>query len=254
MTILVAGDTRLDVLLPLLDAVFGDWTAAGAPRLDKHLAEVQSPIAPRVFLAHRPDALQSHISAVNVAPPTSSPGYTAMRLANTVLGGTFTSRLNMNLREDKRWSYGARSNLGDAIGQRLLTVSAPVQTDKTAESMREMLHEMQAIASDRPPSQDEIDKVKMQGLRMLPGSYESNVAVLQTLCTNKLYGRSDDYALALGQRLEALTMGHVGTAAKALFSPEAFTWLIEGDLAKIEAPVRSLGLGEVSVLDVAEEM
>ncbi|SFK84408.1 M16 family metallopeptidase [Rhodanobacter glycinis] len=252
-TILVVGDTRLDVLLPLLDAVFGDWTAPVVPRPDKNLAYVQNRIAPRVLLVHRPDALQSHISAVNVAPPTSSPGYTAVRLANTTFGGTFTSRLNMNLREDKRWSYGARSNLGDAIGQRLLTVSAPVQTDKTAESMREMLREMEAIAGDRPPTQGEIDKVKVQGLRMLPGGYESSAAVLQTLCTNKLYGRPDDYALALRQRLEGLTVAQVAAVAEELFSPEAFTWLIEGDLSKIETPVRSLRLGDVSVLDVAEE-
>jgi predicted Zn-dependent peptidase len=159
----------------------------------------------------------------------------------------------MNLREDKRWSYGARSNMGDAIGQRLLSVSAPVQTDKTAESMREVLREMEAIAGDRPPSQAEIDKVKMQGLRMLPGSYEAGVAVLQTLCTNKLYGRPDDYAMTLRQRLEALTATQVTAAAKELFSPEAFTWLIEGDLSKIEAPVRALRIGEVSVLDVRDD-
>jgi len=253
VTILVVGDTRMDTLLPLLDAVFGDWTAPEVPRPDKNLACVKNRIAPRVLLAHRPDALQSQISAVNVAPPTSSPRYTAMRLANTIFGGTFTSRLNMNLREDKRWSYGVRSNLGDAIGPRLLMVSAPVQTDKTAESVCEMLREMEAIAGERPPTQAEIDKVRMQGLRMLPGSYESNAAVLQTLCTNKLYGRPDDYALTLRRRLEAQTVEQVAAAAEEMFSPKAFTWLIEGDLSKIETPMRSLNLGEVSVLDVTKE-
>jgi predicted Zn-dependent peptidase len=177
-----------------------------------------------------------------------------MQLANAIFGGTFTSRLNMNLREEKRWSYGARSGMGDAIGQRLLTISAPVQTDRTAESIREVQREMKAIVGREPPTLEEFDKVKMQSLRMLPGNYESGTAVLQTLCTNKLYRRPDDYALTSRQRLEAQSVAQVAAAAKELFSPEAFTWLIEGDLSKIEKPMRSLCLGEVTVLDVTEEI
>lgn len=252
-TILVAGDTSLEAILPKLDAAFGDWAASESLLPGKNLAYVDARTSPRVLLVHRPDAVQSQITAASLAPSTSSPWYSPMQVANAVFGGTFTSRLNMNLREDKRWTYGARAGMGDAIGQRMLTVSAPVQTDKTAESISEMLSEMRAIVDHQPPTQAEIDKIKMQSVRKQPGSYESTGAVLQTLCTNQLYGRPDDYALTVGQRLEAQTVAQVTAAAKELFPPEAFTWLIVGDLSKIEAPVRALGIGEVSVIDVTEQ-
>lgn len=251
-TLLVVGDTRLETLLPMLDEVFGDWMVPGVSLPAKNLAYAEDRTRTRILLAHRPGALQSHITVANLAPPTSSPWYAPMQLANAVFGGTFTSRLNMNLREDKRWSYGARSGIGDAIGQRLLTVSAPVQSDKTGESIVQVLREMEAIAGHQPPTQAEIDKIKMQTIRMLPGSYESSGAVLQTLRSNKLYGRPDDYALTVRQRLEAQTVVQVGAAAKELFTPEGFTWLIEGDLSKIEATVRALHLGEVGVIDVMD--
>lgn len=111
---------------------------------------------------------------------------------------------------------------------------------------------MSAIAGRQPPTEAEIDKIKMQRIRKLPGVYESSGAVLQTLHTNRLYGRPDDYALRLRQRLEAQTVADVVNAARELFQPEAFTWLIEGDLEKIEAPVRALGIGEVTVVDMTE--
>jgi zinc protease len=251
-TIFVAGDTTLETILPLLDATFGDWAAPTSPLPTKSLAYVAARELPRLFLVHRADAMQSQIMAGNLVSPVRSPWYLPTQLANAVFGGTFTSRLNMNLREDKRWSYGVGSGISDAIGQGSLMISAPVQTDKTAESVREIFNELKAIGTYRPPTAAEIDKIKTQRVRTLPGSYETAESVLDTLSTNQLYGRPDDYALTTRQRLEAQTMAQVAAAAKEQFSPETFTWLIAGDLLKIEAPVRALGIGEVSVIDAAE--
>ena len=247
--ILVAGDTSLEKILPLLDKTFGDWTAAKSTIPKKNIAQVAAQKKPRVFLINRADSPQSLIFAGSLAPPTKSPDYLPVQTANALFGGTFTSRLNMNLREDKRWSYGARSSVQDALGQRPLLVQAPVQTDKTAESIGEALKEVRSIANDKPPTTAEIDKIKAQRVRALPGSYETTAAVLGALSTNQLYSRPDNYVQTLKQNIEAQTEVQVDAAAKEIFVPDALTWVIVGDLSKIEQPVRALNIGEVKVLD-----
>jgi predicted Zn-dependent peptidase len=245
----VAGDTTLAQILPLLDQAFGDWSAPKSALPKKHLAHVAAQKKPRVFLVNRADSPQSLIFAGALAPPTTAPDYLPSQTANAVFGGTFTSRLNMNLREDKRWSYGARSSVSDALGQRPILLQAPVQTDKTAESMSEALKEVRAIVSDKPVTTAEIDKIKAQRVRALPGSYETTAAVLGALATNQLYRRPDDYVPTLKTKIEAQTDAQVQAAAKELFVPDALTWVVVGDLKKIEAPVRALGFGEVKIID-----
>jgi predicted Zn-dependent peptidase len=247
--ILVAGDTTLEKILPLLDKAFGDWSKPASALPKKNIAKVDAQKKPRVFLINRADSPQSLIFAGALAPPTKSPDYLPVQTANAVFGGTFTSRLNMNLREDKRWSYGARSSVQDALGPRPLLIQAPVQTDKTAESIGEALKEVRAVASDKPPTTAEIDKIKAQRVRALPGSYETTGSVLTALLTNQLYGRPDNYVQTLKQNIEGQTDAQVDAAAKEIFVPDALTWVIVGDLSKIEQPVRALNIGEVKVLD-----
>ncbi len=247
--ILIAGDTTLAAIVPLLDKAFGDWSAPAKPVPTKNIAHVDAQKKPRVFLIDRKDSPQSLILAGSLADPTTAPDYLPMQTANSVFGGTFTSRFNMNLREDKRWSYGARSQLQDALGQRPLVLQAPVQTDKTAESVTETLKEVRSIADKNPPTQAEIDKIKAQRVRALPGSYETTGAVLGALASNQLYGRPDDYVSTLKQKIEAQTQAQVDTAAKQLFVPDVLTWVIVGDLSKIEKPVRDLAIGDTKVID-----
>ncbi len=247
--ILVAGDTTLEKILPLLEQTFGDWTAPKSAVPKKNIAEVAAQKKPRVFLINRADSPQSLIFAGALVAPTKSPDYLPVQTANAVFGGAFTSRLNMNLREDKHWSYGARSSVQDALGQRPLLIQAPVQTDKTAESIGEALKEVRAVASDKPPTTAEIDKIKAQRVRALPGSYETTGAVLTALSTNQLYARPDNYVQTLKQNIEAQTDAQVDAAAKQIFVADALTWVIVGDLSKIEQPVRALNIGEVKVLD-----
>ncbi len=247
--ILVAGDTTLATILPLLEHAFGDWSAPATAVPKKNIGTVAAQKKPRVFLINRSDSPQSLILAGALAPPTKSPDYLAVQTANAVFGGTFTSRLNMNLRENKRWSYGARSSVQDALGQRPLLLQAPVQTDKTAESVGEALKEVRAVAGDRPPTTAEIDKIKAARVRALPGSYETTAAVLDALASNQLYGRPDNYVQTLKQNIDALTDAQVDAAAKEIFVADALTWVVVGDLSKIEKPVRALNIGKVEVLD-----
>ena len=248
-TILVAGDTTLEAIIAKLDAVFGDWKAAESAIPKKNIAPVEAPRQARVYLIDKPGAPQSLILAGVVAPSTKAKNNLEIQTMNGAFGGSFTSRLNMNLREDKHWAYGAGSFLSNAIGQRPFMMYAPVQTDKTAQSVAEILRESKDLVGAKPLTHDEIDKIKVGDVRSLPGEYQTTSAVLGALSSIKLYDRPDDYVQTLKPRIEAQTDAAVQAAAHEIVRPDALTWVVVGDLARIEAGVRALKLGEVKVVD-----
>ena len=247
--ILVAGDTTLQQIIPQLDAAFGDWKAPSSAVPKKNIATVAAQAKPRVFLIDKPDAPQSLILAGLLAPSSKAPNELAIDVANGAFGGSFTSRLNMNLREDKRWAYGAFSFMRDAIGQRPFLMYAPVQTDKTAESAHEVSKEANEVIASRPLTQPEVDKIKDSNVRGLPGSFETASEVLGAMSEIVQYNRPDDYVQTLKARTEAVTQPQAEDAIKEIIKPTALTWVIVGDLKKIEAPVRALNLGDVQVID-----
>ena len=248
-TLIVVGDTTLKEIVPLLDRQLGDWKGEGAaPRVGAPSA-VARPDKARVYLIDQPGAVQANLFAGQVVPSTMDAGATRFDIANGVLGGDFTSRLNMNLREDKHWSYGARSFSPNAIGQRPYLMYAPVQTDKTAPSAEEILKEARAVAGDKPLTDAEIAKIKDNDVRKMPGQYETAQAVLNAVQGIVKYDRPDDYVQTLKGRIEAQTDAAVNAAAKEVIHPDQLTWVIVGDLSKIEAPVRALNLGQVHVID-----
>jgi zinc protease len=164
-------------------------------------------------------------------------------------GGQFSSRLNMNLREDKHWAYGAFTFSPPAIGQRIFVMYAPVQTDKTAPAAAEVLKEAQGIIGDHPLTDEEIAKVKNGDMRALPGQYESTAAVLGQVQSIVTYHRPDDYIQTFKHRVEAQKDADIQAAAKEIVQPNSLTWVIVGDRKQIEQPVRALNLGTVQVLD-----
>jgi predicted Zn-dependent peptidase len=247
--ILVAGDTTLAAILPQLDAAFGDWKAPATAVPKKNIGTVAVQTKPRVYLINRTDASQSLVLAGLLAPSTKADDALALGIANGAFGGSFTSRLNMNLREDKRWAYGAGSILTDAQGQRPVLLYAPVQTDKTAESAAEILKEAREVIGSRPLTADEIAKIREQRVRALPGSFETASSVLGAMNGILIYGRPDDYVQTLKPRIEAVDQKTAETALSAVMKPDALTWVIVGDLRQIEAPVRALNLGTVEVID-----
>ncbi len=247
--IVVAGDTTLAQIIAQLDAVFGDWSPPSSPLPKKNLASVKAPAKPRVFVMDRPGSQQSVIIAGTLAPSTLAPNHLQIGTMDQAFGGLFTSRLNMNLREDKHWAYGAYSFSGNAIGQRLFLMYAPVQSDKTAQSAQELLNEARGVIGEKPLTHDEIAKVKVSLVRALPGEYEGAGAVLGSLQTIVVYHRPDDYVQTYKQRVEAQTDADVEAAAKLVIQPQALTWVVIGDLKQIEKPLRALKLGTLQVLD-----
>ncbi len=257
-TVIVVGDTTLGEIVPLLNNHFGDWKCAGEPAGGVDIARVERPDQPRVFLIDQPGAVQANIFAGELVPPTTDDGAVLLEMANEVIGGSFTSRLNMNLREDKHWSYGARSFLMDALGQRPWAAYAAVQIDKTAESLAEMQREISEYASGKTPaSEAEVAKIVANNLRSQPGAYETAGRVMGTIGEIVQYGRPDNWVQVRNDIIRGLTPEQVNQAAGTI-DPNALTWVVVGDLSKIEAPIRAMNLGEVTVVDadgnpVAEE-
>jgi zinc protease len=168
---------------------------------------------------------------------------------NTILGGSFISRINMNLREEKHWSYGAGSSIVDAKGQRPFVTTALVQTDKTAESMTEMMKELRDVVGSRQPTAEEIRFAKDNQVRALPGENETLSQVAGSYADILTYGLPDNYLNNLVGEIEALAPAQLQAAGAELVHSEALTWIVVGDLSVIESNVRALQLGEVHVLD-----
>ncbi|OGQ13584.1 MAG: peptidase M16, partial [Deltaproteobacteria bacterium RBG_16_71_12] len=248
-TLVVVGDTTLAEMVPLLDKHLGSWAGGGVAPTAPVVAAVKLPARPRVFLVDQPGAIQATIFLGQVVPPTKDAGATQLAVANGVLGGEFSSRLNMNLREDKHWAYGSYSFLLDAVGQRPWLAFAPVQIDKTVDALRELQREIGGYATGKAPAKpEELKKIQSTEVLGLPGSYETAAAVLRTVADIVRYGRPDDWVAKRKAEIEGMTLPQVNKAAGTI-APAAITWVVVGDLAKIEAGVRALNVGEVSVVD-----
>jgi len=248
-TLIVVGDTTMKEIKPLLEKHFADWKAPEAPLPAIAVKPVEQPKAPRVFLVNQPGASQANILIGQTVPPTTDPNAVEFDLANGVLGTEFSSRLNMKLREEKHWAYGAYSFTQGALGQRPWIAYAPVQIDKTADSMRELHQDIARFASGEAPiTQAELDKIKATNVRSLPGDYETARAVLGQIGSILRYNRPDNWVEIFKQKVEAMPLERVQQAAATL-QPGSMTWVVVGDLGQIEQPVRELGVGEVMVID-----
>jgi zinc protease len=242
-TLIVVGDTSIEEIKPRLENLFGSWRAVSFPVKDVH--QVARPSKPKIYLIDKPGAQHSVIIAGTIAPAPDVQNEVALETMNNIFGGTFGARLNMNLREEKHWSYGAASVLYAARAQRPFLAYASVQGDKTADSISEMLSELLGITGVKPITEEELEKVKQQQIFELPGAHETMNAIgglfgdlLQLGLPLNFY---DDYV----RRVSALTTAELERCAQTLLDPREMVWLVVGDRAQLEAPLHALGIGEI---------
>jgi zinc protease len=245
-TLVVVGDTTLAEIRPKLEAAFAGWKGGPVPK--KNVAAVEPRAQGAVYVYDRPGALQSTILCGHAVTPRANPREIAEQVMNTVLGGQFTSRVNMNLREDKHWSYGAGTVFWDARGPRPFLAYAPVQTDRTKESVQELLKEMRGIGSDRPVTADELQAARDNMTLSLPGQWETTGAVLGSIGEIVRFGFDDRYYDGYAAKIRAVSLPDVAAAARVV-QPDKLAWVIAGDRAKIEPGLRELGLGDVKAID-----
>lgn len=243
----VAGGVSMAELIKALEPSFGAWQPPAAARGVKPPLSVPPASKARVAIIDKPGAPQSLILAGRVGSTGAAADYFEQEIANNVLGGSFTARVNMNLRETKHWSYGAFTFTLDARGPRPWLVFAPVQSDKTSESVQEILKDVKAFSSTRPPTNPEVDRQIKSAVRSLPGAFETISAVLERMVQDSNMGRPADFVTQVKQRYEAVTPASAAKAAATEFRTDDLLWVIVGDRAKIESGIRALGLGPVEI-------
>lgn len=250
ITVIVVGDASHGEMLASIERTFGD----AVPRSESPSApasRVNDPPAPesaaRLVLVPRAGAPQSELRIGRVAAARGTPDYHPLVVLNTVLGGQFVSRINLNLREDKGYTYGARSGFEFRRGPGPFVVAAGVQTDATAAAVREVLGELDAIRGARPPDARELERAKAALTRGYARGFETAEQLARAVTQLVVYGLDDDYYDRFVERTEAVDAGAVLRAARSWLDPDRMTVVIVGDRTSTEAPLEALGLGNVSI-------
>lgn len=246
-TLVVVGDITLDEVKEKFEDLFADWKEQDIPK--KNISRVSLKNKSTIYLMDKPGAQQSIILAGHAAPPKADKDNIAIESMNTALGGSFTSRINMNLREDKHWSYGSRSLILGARGQRPFLVYALVQTDKTKESVQEVIKELNGIVSNKPVTDQELNKIKLNQTLRLPGSWETSAAVAGSISEMVRYGYPKNYFDTYAEKINSLAVNDLNKAAKKVLHPDNMDWIVVGDKEKVEAGLKQLGM-DVKLIDV----
>ena len=246
-TMIIVGDVEMDQMKPMLEKHFKNWKSGIVP--EKDIADVTVAKSDSVYLIDRPGSQQSIVLAANIAPGKGDSDDLAIESMNDVIGGSFTSRINMNLREDKGWAYGARTTLLQTKGQRPFIAYAPVQTDKTAESIIEIKQELSEFLTTNPVTEDELQKVKDNNTLSLPGRWETVRAISSDLSQIITYGLPDDYWDTYTNKVRNLSSKKLQDAAEKAIKPDNLIWVIVGDLSEIEDKVRNLDFTQIKTLN-----
>ena len=246
-SLVVVGDITEAELKKKLEASLTAWKSKTVP--EKNIKDVAVADKPAVYIIDKPDAQQSIIFAASISPSAKDPDYEAIQMMNKILGGEFTSRVNMNLRENKHWAYGAFTIDIDAKGPGFFSGYAPVQTDKTKESIVELQKELTQFVNDKPATEQEFKKIQGNTLLQLPGIWETNNSVLNSLQDAIAYDRGTAYLNNYASMLQKLTLSDIQKAAKKVVQPQRLTWVIVGDRARIEKGIQELNLGPIKYID-----
>ncbi|HLL15760.1 MAG TPA: pitrilysin family protein [Pyrinomonadaceae bacterium] len=246
-TVVVTGDTTLEKVLPALEETLGGWKQGSAPR--KNLGTVARTPGKKIYLIDKPNAPQSTIVAAHVSETSGQPEDLALEPVMQNFGGMATSRLNRNLRLDKHWSYGTSGQVTSVRGQRTFLVVAPVQTDKTKESIVEVVKEINNVAGARPVGGEEFTSIMRNMTSRLAGRFETISALEAAAIAQINLNLPADYWANYSKNLRSLNEAQLAAAAKKFVRPNELVWIIIGDLSKIEQGIRELNMGEVIRLD-----
>jgi predicted Zn-dependent peptidase len=247
--LLAVGDITADKVMPLFEKSFGAWKASGAAASEK-LPPTDEPPARQIYLVDKPGAPQSQIRIGRIGVPRSTPDYFPIQVLNTILGGSFTSRLNMNLREAHGYAYGASSafDMRGAAGP--FYAAAGVQTDKTAEALKEFFNELNAIL--KPVPAEELARAKNYVSLRYPSAFETTGDVSRRLEDALVYKLPDDYFAKYVQSIQGVASADVLRVAQKYIKPDHLAVVVVGDLKTIEPGIRALNLGPVKVMTVDE--
>ena len=248
--LIVSGDTTMSILKPKLEKAFADWKQADVPMTN--LPEISAFDKPGIYLIDKPGAAQSVIMIGQVGVPRDNPDYYALQVMNSILGGSGSARLFMNLREDKGYTYGAYSSFAFRRGAGPFTASAGVQTAVTKESVIEFIKELKGIRGDIPVSQTEFNNNKQNLIRSFPGGFETNGQITGQFSSLVTYGLPDNFFAEYIRNINGVTMADVNRVANKYLTPDKMAILVVGDKALIEPKLREIEVwgSTIKYLDV----
>jgi predicted Zn-dependent peptidase len=247
--LLVVGDVTADMILPKLEQAFGRWKNGGAapktavPPAAQHASR-------QIYLIDKPGAEQSAIRIGHVGVARTTPDYFVLDVANTILGGSFTSRLNMNLREEHGYTYGASSSFDMRAAPGPFLAGANVQTDKTVESLREFFKELDGMRAPVPA--DELARARNLEALGFPAAFETTTGMAGNMAELVIYGLPESFFNEYVPKIQAVSAADVERAVKQHLLPERFAIVVVGDLSRIEKPIRDANLGAVRVVTLDE--
>jgi len=251
-TLLVVGDVTPTAAVPLLESAFGSWKGTGEAAPIPNIPNAMQLTKRQIYLIDKPGAAQSQIRIGWVGVPRSTPEYPTLQVLNTILGGAFTSRLNTNLRETHGYSYGAFSNFDERLSAGPFYATAGVQTDKTAEALKEFFNELTGIL--KPIPDEELAKGKSYVALGLPAQFESTGDLARKMEEQVVYTLPDEYFPSFMRAIVQTTGSGVEKAATRYIQPDKFAVVIVGDRKVIEPGIRALNLGPIEVLSVEQAL
>lgn len=236
--LIVVGDTTADAITDALETALKDWKPGTPP--PAAVTEAPDTSKPTVYLVDKPAAAQSVLAIGHIGQPRSTPDYFPLSVMNSILGGQFSSRLNLNLREDKHYTYGARSHLIFRQGPGPFQVECPVQTDKTAPALVEMVKEVTDINGPRPATDAEANFAKDRIIKGFPSKFATTAGVAGTIADVVIYKLPADYFSTYPSKIGAVTTADVNRVAKQYLKPGELIIVIVGDRSKIESELKAL--------------
>lgn len=247
--LIVVGDITPDAAVAKLETALKDWKPGTAPTI----ATATAPATPKpalIFLVDKPGAAQSVLYAGHVGAARSTPDYFAINLMNAILGGQFSSRINLNLREEKGYTYGAQTMFLYRQGPGPFLAATSVQTAVTKEALAELVREIHDIRGSRPPTDSELTFAKDRLIRGFPSRFETTRGLAGQLEDLVVFKLPDDYFTTYQSKIEAITKADVERAAQRYLDPDHLLIVVVGDRAKIEPGLKQLPFAkEVHLLD-----
>jgi predicted Zn-dependent peptidase len=243
LEIFVVSNLPLADVQQQLEQTFGSWAPPAAPRGVKTFTDIPArPKSEKIVLIDRPGSPQSYIMAGEVTPIDPRGEMAAISGANDVLGGTFLSRINMDIRENKGWSYGVRGTVQLNAKVVPYIVTAPVQSDRTGDSIAALRKDIRDFLTTKGVTDEELQRTIANRIKQLPGQFETSGSILSAMQSNALYGRPDNYYELLADKYRAQSKATLNAALRQTVDPNGFIWVVVGDAAKVKPQLAKLGL------------
>jgi zinc protease len=245
--LILSGDLTRAEAEKLAKQYFGNWSGTAAPAVS--VPSAPAPPSTHVVIVDKPGAPQTMLVAFGFGVPAGSPDADTLEVLNYTLGGSFGSRINMNLREEHGYTYGAQSVLKDYHDSGAFFAATQVRTDVTGPAAREMMKEIRNFPLN-PSSPEELTAAKESSIRSLPGDFETTSAIAGAISSIFVYDYPLDHFAALPEKFEAITQADIARVAKQYLHPDQLIILAAGDRSKIETPLTDAGVGPVEVRDI----